>query len=74
MSSTPRRFLSLALVLLAAALYLGPDNPTLADIAPRLGISAQAVNYRLAGAGAPAIRRALAQWEESWPAPEAADA
>ncbi|MFO1209431.1 MAG: hypothetical protein U1E40_09445 [Amaricoccus sp.] len=58
----------------AAALYLGPDNPTLADIAPRLGISAQAVNYRLAGAGAPAIRRALAQWEESWPAPEAADA
>ena len=58
----------------AAALYLGPDGPTLADIAPRLGISAQAVNYRLAGAGAAAIRRALAQWEKSWPVPEAADA
>jgi hypothetical protein len=48
----------------ATALALHPDDPTLADIAPRLRISAQAVNYRLSGAGAPAIRRALRAWEE----------
>jgi hypothetical protein len=47
----------------ATALYLRPDNPTLADIAPKLGITPQAVNYRLSGAGAPAIRRALSAWE-----------
>jgi hypothetical protein len=51
----------------ATALYLDPENPTLAAIAPRLGISAQAVNYRLTGAGAPTLRRALALWEQSWP-------
>jgi hypothetical protein len=50
----------------ATALYLHPDDPTLTDIAPLLGISAQAVNYRLAGAGAPAIRRALQAWEQSF--------
>ena len=47
----------------AMALHLAPDNPTLADIAPRLGISPQAVNYRLAGAGGMAIRHALRDWE-----------
>ena len=50
----------------ATALYLQPDNPTLADIAPQLGISPQAVNYRLSGAGAPAIRRALNAWEDEF--------
>ncbi|HRO13250.1 hypothetical protein [Amaricoccus sp.] len=47
----------------AMALHLAPDNPTLTDIAPRLGISPQAVNYRLAGAGGTAIRHALRDWE-----------
>jgi len=46
------------------ALPLRKDEPTLAEIAAPLGISAQAVNYRLAGAGAPAIRRSLRAWEE----------
>ena len=50
----------------ATALYLHPDNPTLEQIAPQLGISAQAVNYRLSGAGAPAIRRALRAWEDAF--------
>ena len=58
----------------ATALYLAPGNPTNAAIAPRLGISPQAVNYRLTGAGAPAARRALALWEEAWPGRETADA
>jgi hypothetical protein len=48
------------------ALPLRKDEPTLAEIAAPLGISAQAVNYRLAGAGAPAIRRSLRAWEESF--------
>jgi hypothetical protein len=52
----------------AMAPALSPDEPTLAEIAVPLGISAQAVNYRLAGAGAPAIRRALRGWEEAWSA------
>ena len=47
----------------AAALWLDPANPTLADVAPRLGISPQAVNYRLSGGSVQAIRRALAGWE-----------
>ena len=50
----------------ASALYLLPDNPTLTDIAPGLDITAQAVNYRLSGAGATVIRRTLAAWEEDW--------
>jgi hypothetical protein len=50
----------------AMALYLTPDNPTLADIAPRLRISPQAVNYRLAGAGATAIRHAVRDWESAF--------
>lgn len=49
----------------AAALYLHPGDPTLADLAPGLGISTQAVNYRVTGAGAPSMRRALAEWEQS---------
>ncbi len=49
----------------AAALALHPDNPTLADMAPRLGISRQAVNYRLNGGAVQAIRRALTGWEET---------
>jgi hypothetical protein len=40
------------------------DEPTLAEMAATLDISAQAVNYRLTGAGAPAIRRSLRSWEE----------
>jgi len=54
----------------AAALYLWPDTPTGPDfaepdqmtqagIASRLGITPQAVNYRLQGAGAVALREAL---------------
>lgn len=50
----------------AAALALHPDNPTLADIAAHLGISPQAVSYRLNGAGAPTIRRALRDWEDDF--------
>lgn len=48
------------------ALKLGKDEATLAELAAPLGISAQAVNYRLSGAGAPAIRRSLRAWEESF--------
>ena len=47
----------------AAALYLHPDNPTLKEIAAQLGISEQAVSYRLKGAGTYKIRRALGEWE-----------
>ncbi len=47
----------------AAAFALNPDDPTQADIAGRLGISSQAVSYRLGGAGMAAIRRALQAWE-----------
>lgn len=47
----------------AAALWLHPGSPTLADVAPRLGITPQAVNYRLSGGSVQAIRRALAGWE-----------
>ena len=50
----------------AEAMYLAlqPEEPTLAEIAAPLAISAQAVNYRLTGAGHPAIRRSLRAWEE----------
>lgn len=54
----------------AAALWLDPGNPTLADVAPRLGISPQAVNYRLTGGSVQAIRRALAGWEAGFAAAE----
>jgi hypothetical protein len=56
----------------AMALHLAPDNPTLTDIAPRLGISPQAVNYRLAGAGGTAIRHALRDWEADFASTAAA--
>jgi hypothetical protein len=48
----------------AMALYLHPDNPTLQDIGRLLGISAQAVNYRLGGGGATKLRKNLQLWEE----------
>jgi hypothetical protein len=48
------------------ALAPRPDEPTLAEMASTLDITAQAVNYRLTGAGAPAIRRSLRSWEESF--------
>ena len=48
------------------ALVRHPEEPTLAEMAARLDISAQAVNYRLTGAGAPAIRRSLRSWEEAF--------
>ncbi len=47
----------------AMRLALDPGSPTGAEIAGRFRITAQAVNYRLTGAGAPAIRRALEAWE-----------
>jgi hypothetical protein len=48
----------------AVALYLHPDNPPLHDIAANLGISPQAVNYRLTGGGAANLRLNLQLWEE----------
>lgn len=48
----------------AMALYLHPDNPTLNDIAEQLGITPQAVNYRLGGGGAANLRTNLQLWEE----------
>lgn len=47
----------------AVAHYLHPDNPTLSEIAARLGITPQAVSYRLNGAGATVLRLALRDWE-----------
>jgi hypothetical protein len=47
----------------AIALALAPAEPTQAEIAATLGISAQAVNYRLAGAGWNALRQAVSAWE-----------
>ncbi len=47
----------------AVALYLHPDNPTLNDLASVLGISSQAVSYRLKGAGGREIYSALKVWE-----------
>ncbi|MGB5869818.1 MAG: MarR family transcriptional regulator [Albidovulum sp.] len=48
----------------AIALALPPDAPTQAEIAAKIGISSQAMNYRLTGAGAGAIRRAVQAWED----------
>jgi len=48
----------------AMALYLQPDHPTLAELATELGISPQAVNYRLGGGGANELRTTLRLWEE----------
>ena len=47
----------------AMAMHLHPDNPTLGDLAPRFGITPQAVNYRLTGAAATEIRASLQEWE-----------
>ncbi len=55
----------------AAAFALHPDEPTQAEIAGRLGISSQAVSYRLSGAGVATIRRALHTWEAETAAQEA---
>jgi hypothetical protein len=49
----------------AMALYLHPDNPTLKDLAPRFGISPQAVNYRLKGSAAVEMRLTLRDWEDA---------
>ncbi|RYI16719.1 MAG: hypothetical protein EON48_10440 [Acetobacteraceae bacterium] len=51
----------------AAALHFsGPDRtPTLHEIGKSLGISAQAVNDRLRGAGAQTIASVLRRWEAS---------
>lgn len=48
----------------AMCLALQPGTPTLAEMAERLVISKQAVNYRLSGAGLRAIRQALRGWED----------
>ena len=50
----------------ALALHLDTAAPTLAAIAERLGITPQAVGYRLAGAGGPTLRRCLRLWEADW--------
>ena len=50
----------------AMALALHPRNPTQIELANTLGISPQAVNYRLRGAGLAAIRSALDHWEDAF--------
>lgn len=50
----------------AVAFYLHPDNPTLADIAARIGVTPQAISYRLNGAGATDLRLALKEWETEY--------
>ena len=50
----------------ATAHFLRPDKPTAAEIAVRLGITPQAVGYRLKGAGAKALREALDAIESVW--------
>lgn len=47
----------------AIMLALHPSTPTLAEIARRLGITPQAVNYRLASASGPEVKAALRNWE-----------
>lgn len=47
----------------AAVLALHPDRPTLADMGKALGISPQAVNYRLHGGAIQVIRDSLDTWE-----------
>lgn len=48
----------------AAALYLADSRATLEKIGQHLGISAQAVGYRLAGIGATQLRQDLQIWED----------
>ncbi len=52
----------------AVALALHPKNPTLAEMAERLGISRQAVNYRLAGANLRTLRSAAEDWARAFDA------
>lgn len=44
--------------------YIDPSTPTLSEIAERLGISTQAVSYRVRGAGAQNLRDAALAWED----------
>ncbi|MBL9056171.1 MAG: hypothetical protein JNJ84_07840 [Rhodobacteraceae bacterium] len=50
----------------ATALFLGSGEPTGREIATRLGISEQAVSYRLAGADARRISELLHEWESEF--------
>lgn len=54
----------------AVAHVLAPDAPTQAVIAATLGISPQALSYRLTGARWPTIRRVLTEWERPKPPEE----
>lgn len=56
----------------AMVLALPPDAPTQTIMAEQLGISPQALSYRLSGARWPAIRRILQEWERSRPPEEQA--
>lgn len=51
----------------AIALVLPPHAPTQTTIARQLGISPQALSYRLTGARWPTIRRILHEWERPQP-------
>lgn len=50
----------------AAAHFLHPSKPAATEIAIRLGITPQAVGYRLKGAGAKALRESLEALELDW--------
>jgi hypothetical protein len=50
----------------ATAHFLHPDAPTATQIAQQLGITPQAVSYRLRGAGAKTLRSALETLEARW--------
>ena len=50
----------------AIGYYLHPDNPTLEDIASHLGITIQAVSYRIRGGNGSDIRQALKSWESDF--------
>lgn len=51
----------------AMALALPPDAPTQAAMAETLGISPQALSYRLSGARWPVMKRLLNEWEKPQP-------
>jgi len=57
----------------AVAHFLHPDAPPATEIAERLGITPQAVSYRLRGAGAKTLRTVLetleARWTAEWSKP-----
>lgn len=52
----------------ATAHFLHPDAPTATQIAQRLGITPQAISYRLRGAGAKTLRAVLETLEARWTA------